>query len=314
VREFAATVGARSIISEFDAYAERGEYEEWRKALDAVLRLRHPEPALVKYGTGMEERLSSYKHGFVKSKPVPTFSMKFNKLLLGGLDAGEMGVVLGLRGYGKSHILVALGASAVQAGKKVYHVSLEMGRRSVLRRYDTSLTGLPPKELAGQAGEQTKKLGASNLWVGSYPANTLSPSALRSMVSRRGRPDLLIVDYGRIMRPDFRTDTPYTQIGDIYAALRDIGIEFDCAVWTAGQVNRLGYGKQDSEGDVITLEQVAESIQIGDHADVVVSWNATRQEIHDHKGRLWVDKNREAEDKVMLHMEADWSLSRLKDE
>lgn len=311
VRDFAATQAAKDLIAQFEEYAERGEQDHWFREVDKALSIRHPEPTLVPYEVGMEERFRSYKSGFHKSSPIKTRIAQLDKLLLGGVDPGEMVVVLGLRGKGKSHCLINMGAAAVEQGKTVYHISCEMYVPTIHRRYDQRLTKMKDKEIAATPVElvEAMKKYYGKLFVASYPKNSLSPSGLRNVLNRKGPPDLLIVDYGKLMRSDTRRLARHEEIGDIYAALRDIGQEFNCPVWTAAQVNRQGYSQSASEGDVITQEHLAESIQIADHADIILSLNRTSSEQSANKARIWVDKNREGPDGEMINVMADWSRS-----
>jgi KaiC/GvpD/RAD55 family RecA-like ATPase len=311
VREFAARSQATLLLGQAQEYFETGRYEEFREELDKAFMLRHPEPAAVRYSVGVEERLASYKGGFHKVNPLPTGVEKLDNYLIGGLDRGEMGVVLGLRGTGKSHTLIHFGATALDAGKKVWHVTLEMGLHSCFRRYDQRLARMPDKELAEKAGKVAKKLKEKDLSLFWYPTNRLTVSQIRSMLSRLGKPDLLVVDYARRMRPDCAGASRWEEIADTYCALRDLAVEFDIGVWTAAQVNRQAYQKTQSEGDVITQEHLSESIGIADSADVIISFNQTRAEKDLGMARLWLDKGREGEDKKEVEVRADWRISLL---
>ena len=316
VRSFASESKVKLLLTEYEGYADQGRQEEWFQEVKGALLLRHPEPALISpYDKGVAERFKGYKGGFKKEKPIPVGLTALNKALLGGVDHGELAVILGLRGAGKSHCLVHFGASAMEKGYRVYHVSMEMSTRTVERRYDQRLLKITDREIAAKPVYYARKMSKYKglLWVASYPSKTLSPSGLRSMLTRKGAPDLLVVDYGRIMRPDRVGMSKWEEIGDIYAALRDIGIEFQCAVWTASQVNRKGYEKSGSEGDLITLEHISESIQIGDHADIVVTFNQTQDEYDQKQARLWLEKSRESHDKVEFPVRADWSKSLLQE-
>ena len=201
----------------------------------------------------------------------------------------------------------------MEAGLSVVHVSLEMNLGTVLGRYDRRLSGLLEKQIAAKRVAVSRKLKSLNLLVASYPAFQLTPSQLLTAISRHGRPDLVVVDYGMIMKSDVDSDLRRFQLAEIYAGLRDLGIRQRCAVWTAIQVNRSAYSKTLSEGDVISLEHIAESFEVGAHADVVVSWNQTLTEHQQGEGRIWLDKNREARSKEQISVHADWQTSTIKE-
>ena len=66
-----------------------------------------------------------------------------NNLLGGGLGDGDLGMIAGGPGGGKSWALVALGAQAVKTGHTVIHYTLELNEKYVGRRYDACLTEIP---------------------------------------------------------------------------------------------------------------------------------------------------------------------------
>jgi replicative DNA helicase len=311
VREFAARTEVALLVDAREDYFERGQYRQWHQELTNALGLRHAGPTLVPYDTGLERRYKAYSQGFQKSNPQATGVTSLDTLLIGGLGDGELGVVMGLKGTGKSHCMVQFGAAALARNKAVYHVSLEMNLPSVWRRYDQRLTGMKDKAISKKFRMLAKQMKGTKLWASSYPSNKLKLSELRHTLMVKGAPDLLILDYGAIMAPEERRDAKRFELGVIYAGLRDLGIEFNCPVWTAAQVNRAGYSTTGSEGDYITLENIAESFEIGHHADVVLSWNQTVDELAEKKGRIWVDQNREAPAKRLLHVNADWEISKI---
>lgn len=308
VREFAADSMARGLMVSYEDYAERGLYQEWFKELDDALKLLHPEPALVHYTKGMVERFKSYKGGFKKRRPIPTGIKKLDKLLLGGLGSGELGILMGLTSSGKTQFMVDFGATACERNFKVYHFTLELSLASTLRRYDHRLTGLSDREIAKKPVKLAQALKGRQLMVASYPENSMKPSELRAVIARKGRPDLLIIDSGMNMVPDRRTDRRF-ELSDIYASLRGLAVEFDCSVWSPIQVNRAGYSTTSSTGNYLTPENVAESFEVTHHADVLLTWNQIPEEEQDNTGRIWVHKNREAPSKVAIDVNVDWSIS-----
>jgi len=65
----------------------------------------------------------------------------------GGLGKGELGIVVGGSGMGKTWLLCALGAQALKEGKKVIHYTLELSADYTGMRYDSLFTRIPFQEL-----------------------------------------------------------------------------------------------------------------------------------------------------------------------
>lgn len=309
VRDFSANSLATKVIAEKDDYFEEGKHEEWLRNLSKALAVRNPEPSFVAYNAGLEGRFKSYKDGYHKDGAVPTGLPRLDDWMGGGLGEGELGVIMGLTGSGKSQLLTHFGASAVEEGLHVLHVTLEMSLPMLWRRYDRRLTKLLEKDIARKFKALSKQLRDVNLVCAHYPAYQLTPKALLSAISKRKRPDLLLVDYGAIMASDKGTEQERFRVAEIYAGLRNIANEFRCPVWSAIQVNRTGVSSSQSEGDFITSAQVAESWMAMAHCDVILTWNQTLGEYQDKRGRLYIDKNRELESGLVDTVHADWSMS-----
>ncbi len=78
---------------------------------------------------------------------VPTPWEPINELIQGGLGNGDLGLIFGNPGGGKSWTLVALGGFAIQMGYNVIHYTLELSEAYTGRRYDAFFTGIPVDQL-----------------------------------------------------------------------------------------------------------------------------------------------------------------------
>ena len=78
---------------------------------------------------------------------IPTPWPLINNLLGGGLGQGDLGLIAGGPGGGKSWALVALGAQAVKLGYTVVHYTLELSEKYVGRRYDACFTEIPVQDI-----------------------------------------------------------------------------------------------------------------------------------------------------------------------
>ena len=72
---------------------------------------------------------------------IPTPWPILNDSIQGGLGPGDLGIVFGSPGGGKSWTMVAIAAHAVKLGYKVNFYTLELGEDYVGKRFDCYLTG-----------------------------------------------------------------------------------------------------------------------------------------------------------------------------
>mgnify|MGYP000962802023 FL=1 len=78
---------------------------------------------------------------------VPTGFRTLDSVLGGGLGKGELGVVMAPTGAGKSFWLVTVGANGLKMQKKILHITLELSRENVIRRYESYVSNMPTSQL-----------------------------------------------------------------------------------------------------------------------------------------------------------------------
>lgn len=76
-----------------------------------------------------------------------------DKILAGGLQQGEYGLLFGLESVGKSFLANHIGASAVSYGKRVLHCTNELTLTEQERRYIAWFTDIPKRDLWERADE-----------------------------------------------------------------------------------------------------------------------------------------------------------------
>lgn len=215
----------------------------------------------------------------------------------GGLEEGNLAVVMAPAKRGKSHFLVNAGAAALTHGLNVAVATCELSERDYAQRFDARLTGIPINEIAlnptkhmSQIIHATNKLSA-NLHIRGWGSNTATVGDLyvwlKLLKSRKGfKPDLIIVDYADLLNTTKRKrDAP--DLGEIYKALRQMAFDFNCRCWTASQSNRGSY-----HGKRIALQDVAEDLQKIQIADVIVGIGQTQREFDMNRSRMILLGNR----------------------
>jgi len=158
----------------------------------------------------------------------------------GGLGRGELGIVVGGAGSGKSWLLAAIGAHAIEQGKNVLHYTLELNSRYVGLRYDSILTGYDFRSLTYHKEDIREKLNERNLGklkIKYFPPLSVNSSGIFAHAKRAEtfgyKPDLIIIDYGDNVQPKTRTrgqESSYFVMGQVYTELRGLAGELDVPI------------------------------------------------------------------------------------
>ena len=232
--------------------------------------------------------------------PISTGWPYIDEICRGGLGIGELGVVIAPTGAGKSMALVHLGAQAVKKGKTVIHYTLELASTSIASRYDSCITGIPLSDLhtfKEHIYEKIKDI-EGRLIVKEYPTKSASPGTLRNHLEKLKQsnisPDMIIVDYGDLLRPNIIRKEKRHDLETIYEDLRGLAQEFKCSIWTASQTNRSGLN-----AEVITMESISEAFSKCFVADFIFTISRTIKDKSADTGRIFIAKNRNGPDGII---------------
>lgn len=255
------------------------------------------------YHESVEERSTWYTNPEVQES-IRTGIAHMDLALGGGSTRGELNVILAPPGRGKSTSLINVGYGAVTdvGGLDVAYYTLEMNRRKVLMRYDDRLMGprvkykrSKPKQYVQEMGQRVSKMVFGRLFVQDYPTRTAGISNIRSHLallrSRGFFPDVIVVDYGDIMKAERRLGEMRHEQAGIYEDLRQLAGEFDASVWTASQTSRSALNKE-----TVTIEDFAEAFEKAAIADVVWALCQSDDEKIEQRCRFFAAKLRNAED------------------
>ena len=108
-------------------------------------------------------------------------------------------------------------------------------------------------------------------------------------------PDMVIVDYGDLLRPISSKSEKRHELESIYEEMRGLAKEFDCCLWTASQTNRSGLN-----AEVITLESISEAFNKCFVSDFIFSLSRTIEDKQSDTGRFFVAKNRNGPDGLVF--------------
>tara|TARA_E500000331_G_scaffold356235_1_gene413922 strand:+ start:1944 stop:3320 length:1377 start_codon:yes stop_codon:yes gene_type:complete len=284
-------------------------FDEVSKVIDDALKLGSDNTLGYEYLADFEARFA------IKCRaPVSTGWSDIDEISKGGLGKGELGVVVAPTGAGKSMVLVHLGAQAVKAGKNVLHYTLELADTVVAGRYDSAITGVELKNLVifkEKIYDEIRDI-EGKLIIKEYPTRSASIQTIKNHLDKLKRrdftPDMIIVDYGDLIRPEnSRKDEKRHQLETIYEELRGIAQICECPLWTASQTNRSGLN-----AEVITMESISEAFNKCFVADFIFTVSRTVEDKNTNQGRIFVAKNRNGPDGLVYPLFMDTSNVKIK--
>lgn len=254
----------------------------------------------------IEERFLSYVNSEDVIERIPTGINMLDACLGGGLGKSELGVIVAPPGRGKTTTLISIGAAALEEGHSVLHISLENNEKQVTRNYDVRLLKKSTDYIKENIGKSImamaniKKFRKGHLRIKKYPTKSVTPQTIRLFLDKLKLvkdfvPDVLIVDYGAILKPNFKYGDKREGIESVYEDLRAIADDYDLALWTAAQGNRGALSKK-----IVSMTDLAECFAIANIADVMACLCQTNKEKSKGVLRLFLPKIRDNPDNLIL--------------
>ena len=285
---------------------ELGDYDDIRTLIDRALKAGTERDIGHEYIAQLEDRFREEARNTVET-PWPLI----NKLLCGGLGQGDLGMIAGGPGGGKSWALVAIGAQAVKTGHTVIHYTLELNEKYVGRRYDACLTEIPVGDIHLYKEKVKEKIEnlRGGLYIREYPAgqatvNTIH-SHLEKCIQQGIKPDLVIIDYADLLTSKASKEKR-DKLDDIYTNLRGLATEMKLPIWTASQVNRSG-----AREDIIQGDRMAESYTKMMVTDFAMSLSRSAEDKENGVGRWHIMKNRYGADGITYDSIIDTSIGKI---
>tara|TARA_Y100000593_G_scaffold77809_1_gene144187 strand:+ start:1341 stop:2702 length:1362 start_codon:yes stop_codon:yes gene_type:complete len=277
-----------AIVQSVDILETKGDYEQIKNIIDNAMKAGTERNIGHEYIEDIEHRYSEMARNTTET-PWDVI----NDLTQGGLGGGELGVIVAPAGIGKTWILCALGAGSMKKGANVVHYTLELNEAYVGLRYDSIFTGIANQNLKYHKDEVKSAIENvdGDLVVKYFPTKTASVHTLGAHLQQLkmlGKDfDMVVVDYGDILRDTRGGSEVRHALGNIYEDLRGLAGEFDVPIWTASQANRSALDE-----DVIEATKVSESYQKVMTADFVISLSRKVEDKISNTGRFHVIKNR----------------------
>jgi len=285
---------------------ELGDYDDIRNLIDGALKAGTERDIGHEYITEIEDRFREEARNTIAT-PWPLI----NNLLGNGLGQGDLGLIAGGPGGGKSWALIALGAQAVKLGYTVVHYTLELSEKYVGRRYDACFTEIPVGDITNFKKEVTESLSTlrGGLYIREYPAGQATVNTihahLEKCIQQDIHPDLIIVDYADLLTSKSSKEKR-DKLDDIYTSLRGLATEMKVPIWTASQVNRSG-----AREDIIQGDRMAESYSKMMITDFAMSLARSAEDKENGTGRWHIMKNRYGADGITYDSVMDTAIGKI---
>lgn len=226
----------------------------------------------------------------------------------GGFAKKELVAIQAPPGIGKTIWLVNLGFKFLTGGHNVVHYSMEMSEERLGLRYDGVASGVTVNSLGRLEGlddvkaayKKLRMLTKTNLRMKEFPTGSASVYDIEAHIDELElyydfKPDVVIVDYGDIMKSTRNTKSTYEEQGWIFRELRALAIKKNIVIVTATQSRRDALKEDGGTKDIVGMDQVADSMEKNRILDLLFSVQQTREEKDEGKINLWIAKNRNGE-------------------
>jgi replicative DNA helicase len=236
-----------------------------------------------------------------------------------GIQKSELMLIVGASSTGKSLLMLNYAINAWLGsndplkpydsnhddGKNVLYFTLEMSRRQTEHRIDANLAGIRHKALTRgyltneEKSEWKKSLEfqkkyPKKLYIVDLPRNsrTLDIEAKYDTILSEFEPDLVVVDYLGIMKPNQDVGQDWLDVGQVAADLHEFCRNKNIAVLSAAQRKAKNKNVKEQGNDI---EDVGRSKIIGDSANIIVMIEKRENEKLREDAIIHVVKNRDGE-------------------
>ena len=296
----------KALLSSVDLL-KAGDYDSIKYMIEAAMKAGQDKNIGHEYRKDVESRYRE-DHRTI----VPTPWEPINNLIQGGLGNGDLGLIFGNPGGGKSWTLVALGGFAVKLGYNVIHYTLELSESYTGRRYDAFFTNVPVDRLEKHKTkvEETVPELPGELVIKEYPMGKTTISNIESHIKKVTdlgiKPDLIIIDYIDLLATRKKTADRKGEIDDIYTSTKGLARQLNIPIWSVSQVNRAG-----AKDNVIEGDKAAGSYDKMMITDLSISLSRKKEDKVNGTGRFHIMKNRYGMDGLTYQVNVDTTIGKI---
>jgi len=277
-----------------------------RNVIAEALRVGETKTAGHEYEKDIETR---YRED--NRNPIPFPWDIFNDHTQGGMGKGELFLVVGSPGGGKSWAVVSIAMNAAKLGYNVVFYTLELSETYLARRLDANLINIPVQNISYHRGEVEERIQdlEGKIIVKEFAAGRTSLDDIEAHLEQLRNqhdfePDLVIIDYLDLLKNPSKDRLEGTE--DIYTCARGLARTQNLPVVSPAQANREASKNNIIEGN--TMAGSYSKLMIG---DFVASFARNRKDKLNGTGRFHFIKNRFGPDGMTFSANIDTSTGKI---
>jgi replicative DNA helicase len=285
-----------------------GDFDSIRKTIDNALKAGEEKNIGHEYKKDVESR---YRKEELKLIPFPW--SQFNNVTQGGYGPGDLILLFGTPGGGKSWTAIAMAAFAASLGYNVVYYSLELNEAYVGKRFDSFLTGIPVDELDNNRDKVEEVLSKlkGQIIIKSFPPKKATLMTIENHLNKvrsiQGIDiNMGVIDYPDLLRNKKTRNSIIEDSDDIYTECKGLAVSQGIPIVAPCQVNRNGVRDQ-----IIESDKIAGSFYKIMISDVSISLSRTRKDKVNKTGRYHFMKNRRGDDGMTYNAEIDLSCGKI---
>jgi hypothetical protein len=266
-----------------------GDFDGIRSLINTALKAGEDKNIGHEYDKDVESRYRDDDR-----KPIPFPWKVLNDLTQGGYGKGDLVLVFGNPGGGKSWGVIAMGAFAAALGYNVVHYTLELSEGYVGKRYDAVFSGIDVDKLDKHRAKVEEAIAnvKGKIVIKEYAPKRASLDTIESHLQQlehqnQFKPDLIIIDYLDLLKTNRNRKERKEEIDDVYTEAKGLAKQLGIPMVSPSQANRSGAKSEILEGD--NAAGSYDKIMIG---DILISLARRRQDKVNGSGMWHVMKNR----------------------
>ena len=280
---------------------------------------------------GIEDRYEERKSGVHEKRKIPFSICALDKMTNGGVDEGDTALFLARSGLGKTKLLRWIGVNAAWRGFNVLHVQAEGSKHECMTGYDATWMSLPYitvlkndiDEAALQDYIRKAKGASGEIYVHAFESfnagnlDDVYDFILDFRNTHGAAPDLVLIDYFELLDPcrgkNYDTHQERHRRIDLSKRLKNMAMEFKCAVVTATQASSVEYKDLHNKDFKLTREHISESKNIINPFSCFFTLNQTGEEYNEKSLRIYCDKLRHHKREDVIRIAVDYQNERFYD-
>lgn len=244
-------------------------------------------------------------------EPIPTGIEAVDQVLEGGLAKGELGVIIGPSGFGKTSLTSAMASYAstykcpqnLYQGYKVLQIVFEDRIKQIQRKHIGRISGVEAKDLSKKEyidqvkaaidNFEDKEMMDRNLRIVKFASGEKTAKSIGRFINNLKNsgfsPDLVIVDYFECLahEADKSTTNEYEKEGKTMRVFEAMVGELNIAMWIPSQ------GTKDSINlDIVTMDKIGGSVKKAQIAHIIMSIARTTDDLEHNNATIAILKNR----------------------